>query len=246
MAAQQRKRILLADDTLFFRRAFREALELSACEVVETEDGAAAWRAIEENPKFDLVLLDEVMPGMRGTDVLARMVEKKIILPTVLLSGIRGHRIDPADYPKDMVKASLSKARPLDELVYGVNNLLFTGDQNVREWPRVPTKAIAQYRKTNGYGPGSWHVGRIWDLSRSGLQLRTPRDMTLGETLELRFFLPGAKQAVECHAKVAWSRTLETDDANNNATGIEFTDMPPQVKKELQSFIDRRVADLLS
>ena len=67
-------RVLVVDDLAENRDIFRRKLERLGYQVVEAEDGEAALAAVEEQT-FDLVLLDWMMPGMEGPEVLQRIRE---------------------------------------------------------------------------------------------------------------------------------------------------------------------------
>jgi len=67
-------KILLVDDSGMARRTIRHMLEHEGYVVVEAEDGMTALeRYFLEKP--DLVLLDLVMKGMMGLDVLTKLRE---------------------------------------------------------------------------------------------------------------------------------------------------------------------------
>ena len=67
-------KILIVDDSALTRRSLRQILEGAGCDVVEAEDGLAAIeRYFLEKP--DVVLLDLVMRGMYGLDVLEKLRE---------------------------------------------------------------------------------------------------------------------------------------------------------------------------
>jgi two-component system chemotaxis response regulator CheY len=67
-------KILLVDDSGLARRSVRHILEPAGYEIVEAEDGMSALeRYFLEKP--DLVLLDLVMRGMPGLDVLKKLQE---------------------------------------------------------------------------------------------------------------------------------------------------------------------------
>ena len=67
-------RILIVDDSSLARRRARGILEGGGYEVVEAEDGLAALeRYFIDKP--DIVMLDLVMKGMYGIDVLTRLRE---------------------------------------------------------------------------------------------------------------------------------------------------------------------------
>jgi two-component system, chemotaxis family, chemotaxis protein CheY len=67
-------KILLVDDSGLARRSLRAILEEAGYDVVEAEDGMVALeRYFLDKP--DLVLLDLVMRGMMGLDVLQKLHE---------------------------------------------------------------------------------------------------------------------------------------------------------------------------
>jgi two-component system chemotaxis response regulator CheY len=67
-------KILVVDDSAMTRRSLRQILETVGYEVVEAEDGLTALeRYYLEKP--DVVLLDLVMRGMYGLDVLHKLRE---------------------------------------------------------------------------------------------------------------------------------------------------------------------------
>jgi len=80
-----RSRILIVDDSSMSRRIVRGILESAGHEVAEAADGMAALERYSlERP--DLVLLDLVMNGMPGLDVLQKLREidgkAKVIVAT--------------------------------------------------------------------------------------------------------------------------------------------------------------------
>ena len=67
-------KILIVDDSALSRRTLRRILEAAGYEVVEADDGMAALEVyFLEKPA--LVLLDLVMKGMYGLDVLVKLRE---------------------------------------------------------------------------------------------------------------------------------------------------------------------------
>lgn len=67
-------RVLIVDDSALARRSSRRMLETAGYEVVEAEDGMSALEQYFVQ-KPDIVILDLVMKGMYGLDVLARLRE---------------------------------------------------------------------------------------------------------------------------------------------------------------------------
>jgi two-component system chemotaxis response regulator CheY len=79
-------RILVVDDSSLARRRARGILEAGGYEVIEAEDGMVALeRYFIEKP--DLVMLDLVMKGMYGLDVLARLRQMDPMARVVVVSA---------------------------------------------------------------------------------------------------------------------------------------------------------------
>jgi DNA-binding response OmpR family regulator len=102
----ERRRILVVDDQADIRLMCRVNLALEGYEVLEAQDGETGLRMIRElHP--DLVLLDVMMPGIDGWEVLeTTKAEPEIAdIPVVLLTArvqredeIRGWSSGAADY----------------------------------------------------------------------------------------------------------------------------------------------------
>ena len=65
--------VLVADDEPHIGRIIQTKLEQGPFRVTLVSDGPGALRALEEYPDVSLVLLDLMMPGLTGLQVLARM-----------------------------------------------------------------------------------------------------------------------------------------------------------------------------
>ena len=79
-------KILIVDDSALTRRTLRQILETSGCEVVEAEDGLSAMeRYFLEKP--DVVMLDLVMRGMYGLEVLEKLRELDAEARVVVVSA---------------------------------------------------------------------------------------------------------------------------------------------------------------
>ena len=115
---QLAKRILLAEDDRFLRRAAEAALKRAGFTVLAAADGEEALRmAIAEKP--DLVLLDLIMPKLQGFEVLKALKADPATaaIPVVVLSNLGQdgdvQRALEGGAVAYLVKANLS----LDELV---------------------------------------------------------------------------------------------------------------------------------
>jgi two-component system, chemotaxis family, chemotaxis protein CheY len=79
------EKILIVDDSSLARRTAKQMLEAEGYAVIEAADGAQALERFFVDPPA-LVMLDMVMTGMYGLDVLAKLIEinpaVKVIIAT--------------------------------------------------------------------------------------------------------------------------------------------------------------------
>ena len=79
-------RVLIVDDSALARRNLRQILESANCEVDEAEDGLSALeRYFLDKP--DVVLLDLVMRGMYGLDVIEKLRQLDPLAKVVVVSA---------------------------------------------------------------------------------------------------------------------------------------------------------------
>ncbi|MCU0294893.1 MAG: response regulator, partial [Candidatus Nanopelagicales bacterium] len=81
--------ILIVDDEPSVRDVIRDTLELEDHVVVEAVDGPSALTALSEDDLPDCVVLDIMMPGMSGLDVLTELRARPVTqdLPVILLTA---------------------------------------------------------------------------------------------------------------------------------------------------------------
>lgn len=84
-----RGRILVADDEPHIRRILVTLLEAASFEVDSVSDGPAAIEHLEGESPYDLILLDIMMPGATGLEVLDRLrgLDHRQSVPVVILTA---------------------------------------------------------------------------------------------------------------------------------------------------------------
>ena len=82
------KRVLIAEDDRDIRELVAAKLRSAGLDVTEVSDGTAALNSIRDDLP-DLVLLDVMMPGMSGLDIIEelRSSERTAGLPAILLTA---------------------------------------------------------------------------------------------------------------------------------------------------------------
>jgi CheY-like chemotaxis protein len=106
--------ILVVDDNDALRENLAEALEIEGFAVVVAGDGPRALERLAEEPLPCAVLLDLMLPGMSGRDVLARIREDPRLaeVRVVITTGLTG------------AKARVTSADAILTKPFGVKELL--------------------------------------------------------------------------------------------------------------------------
>ncbi len=87
MLVETKKRILIVDDEPQIGKIFGLKLRLSGYDVISTTSGAEAVELVRTQ-KFDVMLLDILMPDVTGLDVLDR-VRTFSQIPTIIFTARR-------------------------------------------------------------------------------------------------------------------------------------------------------------
>lgn len=89
------QRILLVDDEQALVELNEELLAQLGYEPVGFTAPQAAWAALQADPQgFDLVITDEIMPGLSGTQLAEQVRALRPDLPVLLLSGYGGPQLE--------------------------------------------------------------------------------------------------------------------------------------------------------
>ena len=79
-------RVLIVDDEEELVTTIAERLQIRGIQTETATDGETALKMIEENPP-QVVVLDVMMPGIGGIEILQRMKAQNIQIPVILLTG---------------------------------------------------------------------------------------------------------------------------------------------------------------
>jgi DNA-binding response OmpR family regulator len=115
------KTILIVEDDKFLRELIAQKLAKEGYSISEAIDGEEGIKKIKTE-KPDLVLLDLILPGIDGFEVLSRMKadEKLAEIPVIILSNLgqreeieRGLKLGANDY---MIKAHFTPREIIDKI----------------------------------------------------------------------------------------------------------------------------------
>lgn len=121
-----RQRILIVDDEKFNRQILSELL-LPDYEVFLAKDGEQAIACAKATPPPDLILLDVIMPGMDGYEVLRhlRADERTSGIPVMFVTGMceeadetKGLDLGAVDYVSKPFRSAVVRARVRNHMSY--------------------------------------------------------------------------------------------------------------------------------
>jgi CheY-like chemotaxis protein len=83
-----KERILFIDDEEFLVDLGKTVLERLGYEVTVRTSSMEAWNTFKNQPdRFDIVITDQTMPGVTGSDLALKMLQLRPNLPIILLTG---------------------------------------------------------------------------------------------------------------------------------------------------------------
>jgi DNA-binding response OmpR family regulator len=115
------KKILIVEDDKFLRELISRKLQQQEFSVVEAVDGTEGLQKTKEE-KPDLILLDLILPGLDGFEVLTRIKQDPHLssIPVVILSNLgqkeeveRGLKLGAIDY---LVKAHFTPSEIIEKV----------------------------------------------------------------------------------------------------------------------------------
>ena len=115
------KKILIVEDDKFLRELMSQKLVKEEYDVSQAIDGEEGIKKIKEE-KPDLVLLDLILPGIDGFEVLSQMKEDPILalIPVIILSNLgqkedieRGLKLGAVDY---LIKAHFTPGEIIEKV----------------------------------------------------------------------------------------------------------------------------------
>ena len=115
-------RILYAEDNALLMQTVKDTLELEGCHVVACRNGTLARWKLEGDEHFDLVLLDNELPGINGIELArqARGLSHRRRTPVVIISASEVG----GEARRAGVNAFLKKPEDINRVVETIERLL--------------------------------------------------------------------------------------------------------------------------
>lgn len=116
-------KILIAEDRKPMAKALALKLERAGYQVQIAEDGEIALDFLKKD-KFNIVLLDLVMPKVDGFTILAEMQARNIKTPVIVLSNLSQDEDERRAKELGAVEYFIKSDIPINEVVKRVSNIL--------------------------------------------------------------------------------------------------------------------------
>lgn len=109
-------KILLVEDDHDLRATLKEYLEMNNHEVLEAENGKVALDLLGtmDRSKLGLVLTDQNMPIMKGTDLALHMKTNQYKIPIICIST----DVDRPEFPRDLFHKCFGKMQYVEVTKY--------------------------------------------------------------------------------------------------------------------------------
>jgi len=182
-----------------------------------------AWDKLAKT-KIDALILDCDMAGTTG---LLELLQAGLpnSAPVLIASGSHGKNQLAATGASFVVEKPISVERAVHTLSAARNMILSGRLRYHRQGLNLPATAALKSGKRMNV--------RVINLSQGGTRIRARKGLATGETLKLRFTLPGCDAAVSVTGSVAWI------DEQAGA-GIRFLDLKQNSRRDLQLWLERQ------
>jgi CheY-like chemotaxis protein len=127
----KKKKILVVDDELAFLDTIKNRLEANNYKVVTASSGKVALDKVEKD-KPDAILLDILMPGLDGLEVLKKIRKKDKNLPVFIVSAyFNEERFKKAG--KLNASGFIIKTGDLEKEITNINHVLRLAERHKRQ-----------------------------------------------------------------------------------------------------------------
>jgi len=140
-------RILLVEDEQDIRNMLRDALHLKNHEVDCAADASEALD-LSQLSSYDLAIIDYVLPGMRGLDLLQELRRQNPFLRSIIISGEIDHDILDSREVEKQLKERIATDRYLakpvsgDSLNRAIEEVLTAVKGGQLDWKKVATDRL--------------------------------------------------------------------------------------------------------
>ena len=139
-------RVLVVEDEAHLAEGLRFNLEAEGYQVETFDSGESALERMKQDPAFDVLILDVMLPGKDGFGVMTEMRQSGVLVPTLMLTA-RGHSDDVLKGFEAGADDYLTKPFDLAILIARIRGLL-----RRRNWLQPPVAAARKADEVFKFG----------------------------------------------------------------------------------------------
>ena len=239
--ASFKRRIVVADDTRFWREKICRLLEPGGHTVVAVDNGDETIRlCLDPSRPVDMLILDLVMPGTDGFEVARTLRGRKLTadLPIVAVTSLFKKEDFPRGAKAQGFDAVIEKAASPDQFMFIFNKFL-NSDMPANR----PAQRLATFLHATLLGPdGRESRGAITNLSRSGAYVSMATLQAEGAPISLSFALP---EGPNVRVKATVLRLNDWDQSAKNSysrgMAVLFENVPESTAQSIDEFVKREI-----
>jgi DNA-binding response OmpR family regulator len=210
--------VLIVEDDETMRELESRLLCHEGYYVQEAADGQSAIEALQRSTP-DLMLLDLVMPGTNGWDVLAHVAQQprrpRVVLVTGLKEAVSSRELGPS------VSGYLFKPFEVEQLLKVCRTVLRDGAVSFAGGQRHEDRRHLAVETTLLSETGATLVkADLTDVSAHGFRLEVAIPLRTGDPVRIAFPVPGRAEPVRVMGRIRWR--------NDEALGASIEDVAPE------------------
>jgi uncharacterized protein (TIGR02266 family) len=221
-------RIMLADDSRFFRSIERQFLQKTPAQVVEVADSDDLFAQLSAE-KPQLLFLSFSMRPMGGHECC------RLIKTNPALRNLPVIMVCDQDMPDQIASARSAGCdailvKPLHRQPFLQAGRQFLSE--IREYRQSCFMAVDFTWQNEKYR------GKSLDISSGGLYVESAEDVSVGTIVQLSFTLPGTSSIVDCQGVIVWLNRRPNTLKSHYPTGfgVRFHNLPRHLAEEFGRF----------
>lgn len=243
MITKDSKKILVADDSLFFRVTLADILVEAGHKVMFAGDGQEVMNEIKTGAEgIDLLTLDLQMPDVDGFAVLEWINEQgyRGKFPILVVTDVY-EQSDVIGRLQGLGATGLmTKAFSPEQVLFRVNQMLFA-----EKWKYgKPRKRAPVTVPVDFTIDGFTRTGFLLNLSDTGGFLHTNVEYPVGTGVNLQFSLSGLHKVIDVKGTVLWVTHEKTEKGLFCGYGITFDSISVEDESILRTFVDAEIKRL--
>jgi len=246
-AEKQRRSVLVVNGTEYFE-LFHEFLTFTLHNLGFKVDAASNWQEatelLQQKNRYELFVIDPRVEDFETKEFDHLLLQKLQQNPAPMVA-IRLYPEDDAVTLDGDIEAiaNISKTFSPQEMAFVFHRVLHPEVRNLRRHPRALASVIVEYRKGLKQ---KFQRRESFNLSMSGLFLRSQGVESVGTSLELRVDLPDGQQPFSCYGQVVFSKTggHELNHLIPDGMGIQFLAIKQKDKERLSSFTGKNLLEI--